>query len=109
MLYWIKSLFVNDKKREEKYYAQYFEQFNSFLSQHNAKLISYEYFHKYFGSMRLEFEHNGKVHICEYEKGQIFLDNKLLDGGVCYFSGENDRMMEIIETLVFKKENSNSE
>ena len=105
MLYWIKSLFINDKKREEQYY----EQFSSFLSQHNAKLISFEYFHKYFGSMRLKFEHNGKVHICEYEKGQIFLDNKLLDGGVCYFSGENDRMMEIIETLVFKKENSNSE
>lgn len=100
-MYWLKSLFVNHKKLEKQNYERFYEQFNSFLSQHNAKLISFEYFYKYFGSMRLQFEYNGKVHICEYEKGQIFLNNKLMDNGVCYFPEGNNRMIKIIETMIF--------
>lgn len=101
MIYWLKSLFINHKKREKQNFNRFYGKFNIFLSQHNAKLISFKYFYKYFGSMRLEFEYNGNVHVCECEKGQIFLNDKLMDNGTCYFPEADERMMEIIESTIF--------
>lgn len=108
MIYWLKSLFKSRRKAEKQNYEHFYKKICDFLSCHNAKLISFKYFHEYFGSMILQFEYDGTVHLCECEKGQIFLNGKLMDNGTCCFSEADDRMIEIIETRVFNLKQSPS-
>ncbi len=105
MIYWLKSIFINHKKEEKRRYDQYYELFSKFLEQHNAKLLSLEYFYKLMGSMILTFEYNDTVHTCKCDRDNIYLDKEFICNGSYHIPGRDDskdQMMKIIEERVFQ-------
>lgn len=93
------NLFDSPSLRKEE---DYYRLFHTFLSDNQAKIISFHYDYECFGNIFLLFEYDGQMYNCVLDRDEI----RLIEESVCDYSysrktDPKEQMMKIIEEKVF--------
>lgn len=71
----------------------------TFLSAHNARIVSFTYYPKTFGNIVVTVEFDGTIFEFATDRGEIICNNKFICDNSYHVAGKNDTVDKLIEIM----------
>lgn len=80
-----------------------------FCEKNGAQILSYIHYKKFFGDFVVRIKYKGKEHTVITDRGDIYLDSRLIHNGDYHIAGRADTfstMLDVLQENLFRKATS---